>query len=133
MKTAGTMTAPGTEAEAAQTHPDVKTLEAVARRGSQGHHLRASVSDRDLEVAVGVLLLEDDADGLFDVDEEAARRGALLVVRHAAGALVVSKLCSLTLYHLTALPAHAAGFDRVNGAAKGGGRSGGVDGLSLSK
>ena len=86
------MTAPGTEAEAAQTHPDVKTLEAVARRGSQGHHLRASVSDGDLEVAVGVLLLEDDADGLLDVDEKAARRGALLVVRHAAGALVVGIL-----------------------------------------
>ena len=76
------MIVPGTEAraEAAKTHPDIKALETVTRRGSQGHHPRARVGDGDLEVAVGVLLLEDDADGLLDVDEEPARRSDRLVV-----------------------------------------------------
>ena len=71
------------------THADVERLEAVARRGAERDELGARVGDADLEVAIGVFLLEHDADRLFDVDEEAARRGhAPLVVRHAPRAVV---------------------------------------------
>jgi hypothetical protein len=70
------------------THADVKALVAVAGRRAERHELRAGVGDGDLKVAVGVLLLEHDADRLLDVDQEPARRGRLLVVRHAPRAHV---------------------------------------------
>ena len=41
-----------------------------------------------MEVAVSVFLLEDDADGLLDVNEESTGRRALLVMGHPARPLV---------------------------------------------
>ena len=59
-----------------------------ARRSAQRHHLGTSIGDADLEVAVGVFLLQNDANGLLDVDEKAPgwSRHGLLVMRQAARA-----------------------------------------------
>jgi len=64
-------------------HPDVEGLEPIAGSSAQRHHLGTSVCDADLEVTVCVFLFENNADGLFDVDEETARwtSDALLVMR----------------------------------------------------
>lgn len=67
----------------ARTYPDIERLEAVARRCAERHQLRACVRHANLEVAVRVLLLQDHADRLLDVDQESARACALLVVRHS--------------------------------------------------
>lgn len=62
---------------------DVEGLEPVTRRGPQRHHLGTGVRDADLEIPVRIFLLENDANRLFDVYEETARRShSLLVVRH---------------------------------------------------
>lgn len=50
------------------THPDIKCLESVARCCSQGHHLWTCVGDAYLEVTIGILLLENDADGFLHVN-----------------------------------------------------------------
>ena len=70
------------------THPNVEALESIARRRTEGHKLRTGIRDADLEVAIGVLLLEDHADGLLNVNQEPPGRGALLVVGHPARPLV---------------------------------------------
>ena len=70
--------------ERQETYPDVERLVSVARCRSEREDLRAGVGDGDLEVAVGVLLLEDEPDRVLDVDQEAPRRGRLFVVRQPA-------------------------------------------------
>ena len=66
-------------------YPNVETLVTVAGRSAKGENLRARVSNTDLEVTVSVFLLEDETDCLFYINEEATRRGALLVVGHPPG------------------------------------------------
>ena len=71
------------------TYPNIESLEAIAGSSTKGHKLGTCVGDTDLEVAIGVLLLKNDADSLLDVDQKAARgRRTLLVVRHATRTLV---------------------------------------------
>jgi len=66
------------------THSDIKSLEAITRGRTEGHHLWARICDTNLEIAICVLLLENDTDGLFDVNKEAPRAGdTLLVMRHS--------------------------------------------------
>lgn len=71
-----------------RSYPDVKTLETIARRSSQGKNFWPSISDTDLEVSVCILLLEDNADSLFDVDEEPPRSRGLVIVAHAPTTVV---------------------------------------------
>ena len=64
------------------TYPDVKRLETITGSSPQWHQFGTSVSDADLKVTVGILLLKDDTDSFFYVNQETTRSGgALLIVR----------------------------------------------------
>lgn len=43
---------------------------AIRGQGAEGEHFWASVGDADLEVAISILLLEDEPHCLLDIDEE---------------------------------------------------------------
>lgn len=62
------------------TYSNVERLEAVARCSTERHDLGTRVGNADLEIAIGVFLLEDNSDGLLDVDEEPTRSGYSLFV-----------------------------------------------------
>jgi hypothetical protein len=68
-----------------ETDPDIERFEAIACCCPKCHHLGTRVGDADLEVTIRVLLFEDDADGLLNVDEETSwwAGHGLLVMRHA--------------------------------------------------
>ena len=66
------------------TYSNVEALETVASCRAQSHHLRTSIRDADLEITVGVLLLEHNADGLLHVNEETSGTSdTLLVMGHS--------------------------------------------------
>lgn len=73
----------------AWTYANVETLEAVAGGCTERDELGTSVGDTDLEVPIRVFLLEDNTNGLLDVDKETTRGSyALLVMGHAPGTVV---------------------------------------------
>ena len=65
------------------TYPNVEALEAIACRCSQRKDLRTRIGYADLKVTIRVFLLENNTDGLLDVDEESPGCGRLLVVGQA--------------------------------------------------
>lgn len=67
-----------------RTYTDVEAFEAIARRSSKSKDLRPSICNTDLEIPIGILLLKNDTDGLFYVNEEPSRGRRLVVMRQSS-------------------------------------------------
>ena len=65
-------------------YPNIKALETIACRCTQGKDLWTCIRDAYLEVSVCVFLFEYYANGFFHVNEETPWRSRLFVVRETA-------------------------------------------------
>lgn len=53
------------------TYTNVKCLETVACSRAQRHHLRPGIGNTNLKVAIGILLLKNNANSLLNINQEA--------------------------------------------------------------